>query len=94
MTTTSKQTYSPNEETTGSIAAMTIEDSKTLELTSLELKVDELIKTIEKLSDENEQLRTESGHLALERLALLEKTEQARTRVEAMIARLKAMEIR
>lgn len=79
---------------TGSIAAMTIEDSKTLELTSLELKVDELIKTIEKLSDENEQLRTESGHLALERLALLEKTEQARTRVEAMIARLKAMEIR
>ena len=79
---------------TDSIAAMTIEDSKTLELTSLELKVDELIKTIEKLSDENEQLRTESGHLALERLALLEKTEQARTRVEAMIARLKAMEIR
>ena len=79
---------------TGSITAMTIEDSKTLELTSLELKVDELIKTIEKLSDENEQLRTESGHLALERLALLEKTEQARTRVEAMIARLKAMEIR
>ena len=79
---------------TGSIAAMTIEDSKTLELTSLELKVDDLIKTIEKLSDENEQLRTESGHLALERLALLEKTEQARTRVEAMIARLKAMEIR
>ena len=79
---------------TSSIAAMTIEDSKTLELTSLELKVDELIKTIEKLSDENEQLRTESGHLALERLALLEKTEQARTRVEAMIARLKAMEIR
>ena len=76
------------------IAPMTIEDSKSLELSSLELKVDELIKTVENLSDENEQLRTESGHLASERLALLEKTEQARTRVEAMIARLKAMETR
>lgn len=73
---------------------MTTEDRKNLELSSLELKVDELIKTVEKLSEENSQLKTESDHLASERLALLEKTEQARARVEAMIGRLKAMETR
>tara|TARA_B100000214_G_C23860950_1_gene578047 strand:- start:737 stop:958 length:222 start_codon:yes stop_codon:yes gene_type:complete len=65
-----------------------------LELTSLEYKVDELIKTVEMLSTENQKLKHLSDNLSVERLSLIEKTEQARRRVEAMITRLKAMENR
>ena len=65
-----------------------------LELTSLEYKVDELIKTVEMLSTENQKLKHLSDNLSIERLSLIEKTEQARRRVEAMITRLKAMENR
>ena len=65
-----------------------------LELTSLEYKVDELIKTVEMLSTENQKLKHLSDNLSVERLSLIEKTEQARRRVEAMITRLKAMKNR
>mgnify|MGYP001326147740 FL=1 len=73
---------------------MNPEKRKSLELATLEQKIDELIETVEKLSSENKQLKTESNQLASDRLSLLEKTEQARTRVEAMISRLKGMETR
>ncbi len=65
-----------------------------MDLLALELKVDQLIQTIENLSAENEALRQQQGALAVERADLIEKTELARTRVEAMISRLKSMETR
>jgi cell division protein ZapB len=64
-----------------------------INLRSLETRIDELIRACRDLSDENEALRDQQGHLMAERAALIEKSELARSRVEAMIARLKAMEI-
>jgi cell division protein ZapB len=64
-----------------------------LSLRALEARLDELIRTCEELNDENRALRDQQAHLMAERAALIEKSELARSRVEAMIARLKAMEI-
>lgn len=61
-------------------------------LKNLERRVDELIATVERLRRENLSLRKNNDGLLAERARLIEKTEVARTRVEAMIARLKAME--
>jgi len=63
-----------------------------LELKQLEARVEELIKTCATLKDENNSLRQHQDNLISERARLIEKTEVARTRVEAMINRLKAME--
>jgi uncharacterized protein (TIGR02449 family) len=52
-------------------------------------KLDELIRTVETLANENEALRSQHTVLAAERATLIDKTEQARSRVEAMIARLR-----
>ena len=73
---------------------MTDTDAEKLELTNLETRVDELIKTVKNLADENKLLRSQQTALASERAALVEKTEEARRRVEGMIERLKAMENR
>ncbi|MFK5915454.1 MAG: TIGR02449 family protein [Woeseiaceae bacterium] len=62
------------------------------DLKKLEGRVDDLIKTIDRLQSENKTLRTSHSHLKTERTQLIEKTELARTRVEAMIVRLKAIE--
>ena len=62
------------------------------DLKILEQRVDELIRVVERLKDENRSLRESHTALVNERAELIEKTEQARTRVEAMIARLRAME--
>ena len=63
-----------------------------LELTRLANRVDELITILEHLRDENRALRTRHESLAGERAALMQKNEQVRTRVEAMIGRLKTLE--
>lgn len=63
------------------------------DLQALEAQVDELIQTCEQLTDENRALRDQQSTLVAERASLIEKSELARSRVEAMIARLKAMEI-
>jgi len=73
---------------------MTDTDDEKLELKNLETRVDELIKTVKSLADENKLLRSQQTALASERATLVEKTEQARRRVEGMIERLKAMENR
>lgn len=64
-----------------------------IDLHTLEARVDELIKACGDLADENRALRDQQGNLVAERANLIEKSELARSRVEAMIARLKAMEI-
>ena len=63
------------------------------DLRALESQVDELIETCEQLTSENRALRDQQSTLVAERASLIEKSELARSRVEAMIARLKAMEI-
>lgn len=62
------------------------------ELASLEGQLQELLELCERLKNENRSLRTQRETLAGERASLIEKNEIARTRVEAMINRLKAME--
>lgn len=62
------------------------------ELKKLEYRLDELIQTIGRLKEENRSLRTQQDSLVSERAGLIEKNELARSRVEAMINRLKAME--
>jgi cell division protein ZapB len=64
-----------------------------LNLDSLEARVDELINALSDLTSENRALRDQHSGLLAERAALIEKSELARSRVESMIARLKAMEI-
>lgn len=67
---------------------------ETLDLAALETRVDELIRTLEQLKTENSALRVQQDNLINERAALIEKTEQARARIESMISRLRAMETR
>jgi cell division protein ZapB len=68
------------------------ENDSTLELKVLEEKLDALIAQYDLLKDENSSLKVKQEALVKEKAKLLEKTTQARTRVEAMITRLKAME--
>lgn len=60
---------------------------------NLASQVEELIQVCERLKAENDSLRTQQQVLTTERAKLIEKNELARTRVEAMITRLKAMEM-
>ena len=62
-------------------------------LRQLEQHVDELIDTVGLLKNENSNLRKQKDKLVSERSQLLEKTEMARSRVEAMISRLRSLEI-
>lgn len=62
------------------------------ELQRLETRVGELLALVQQLGEENTALRHRQDSLATERAALLHKNEQVRTRVEAMIGRLRAME--
>ena len=62
------------------------------DLKKLEQRVDELIGAVDRLKSENQSLRENKTSLETERSQLLQKTELARSRVESMINRLKAME--
>jgi cell division protein ZapB len=62
------------------------------ELRRLEQRVDALVLVCDQLQDENKSLRQRQDVLTAERANLLQKNEQVRARVEAMIGRLKAME--
>jgi cell division protein ZapB len=67
---------------------------ESLDLGALERRVDDLIRTVETLKTENSALRVQQDNLINERAVLIEKTEQARSRIESMISRLRAMETR
>lgn len=61
-------------------------------VSTLATKLDELVVYCDRLKAENESLRSQQQTLSAERARLIEKNEQARNRVEAMIARLKTLE--
>lgn len=69
-------------------------NSDNSDLAALEARVDDLIRTVSQLKTENSALRNQQENLVSERAILIEKTEQARTRIESMISRLRAMETR
>ena len=59
---------------------------------SLDSRLDELVSVCDHLKEENRSLKQRQDVLTAERANLLQKNEQVRARVEAMIGRLKAME--
>ena len=62
------------------------------ELARLEKRLDELVVICNQLKEENRSLKDRQDTLIADRATLLQKNEQVRARVEAMIGRLKAME--
>jgi cell division protein ZapB len=68
------------------------QSNQSLELKDLEDKLDQLIEQYANVKNENSSLKIKQDSLVREKAKLLEKTTLARTRVEAMITRLKAME--
>lgn len=62
------------------------------ELDALNRRLDDLIDTVHRLGEENRSLRHSQEQLSGERASLLARNEQARSRVEAMIQRLKSLE--
>ncbi len=71
---------------------MTTNNNQSLELKALEEKLDLLIEQYHAVKNENHSLKIRQDALVKEKAKLIEKTTQARLRVEAMISRLKAME--
>ena len=63
------------------------------ELKSLEHRIDELIRTCQRLKQENNLLRQQQSTLMAERAKLKQKNDMARTQTENMLIRLKALEI-
>jgi cell division protein ZapB len=78
--------------TCNTIATAMTETHLSIELKDFEGKLDQLIKQYHSLKIENSSLKTKQELLIQEKARLLEKTDQAKTRVEAMITHLKAME--
>lgn len=62
------------------------------ELHKLLARIDLLAGRMQRLQDENRSLRQQVEQMTSERAQLLNKQEQARSRVEAMIGRLKSLE--
>jgi len=69
-----------------------VTDSVNEQIAVLEKRVEDLLRLCEQLREENRVLRESQESLNAERAALVEKNEKAQSRIEAMIARLKAME--
>ena len=62
------------------------------ELQEVSGRVDRLLEMCQRLAEENRSLRQSQEQLSAERSNLLAKNEPARSRVEAMIARLRSLE--
>jgi len=62
------------------------------ELARLEGQVGKLLEVVERLTRENRSLRTQQESLTMERAGLLEKHDQVRNRVDAIVTRLKSLE--
>lgn len=66
--------------------------NQSIDISELENKLDELIQLYNSVQNENHTLKNKQDELVKEKAKLVEKTNLARTRVEAMISRLKTME--
>lgn len=62
------------------------------QLKALEQKIDELISLCQELNRENQMLKAQGASWQQERQELIDKNELARSKVEAMITRLRTME--
>jgi cell division protein ZapB len=62
------------------------------ELAALGQQLDHLLDAVRRLGEENRSLRQSQEQLSGERAGLMARNEQARSRVEAMIQRLKSLE--
>ena len=62
------------------------------DLKRLEDRLDDLVKICNQLQTENKSLREKQETLSRERATMVQKNEEVRARVEAMIVRLKSME--
>jgi cell division protein ZapB len=62
------------------------------DLARLELQLNSLLVQCQKLRDENLSLMSRQDSLVADRASLVARNEEARTKVEAMINRLKALE--
>jgi cell division protein ZapB len=62
------------------------------DLSDISSRLDSVIELCRRLAEENRSLRVSQEQLSTERSNLLAKNEQARSRVEAMIARLRSLE--
>ena len=58
----------------------------------LEDRLDDLVKICNQLQTENKSLKEKQETLSRERATMVQKNEEVRARVEAMIVRLKSME--
>ena len=62
------------------------------DLKRLEDRLDDLVKICNQLQTENKSLKEKQEALSRERATMVQKNEEVRARVEAMIVRLKSME--
>ena len=62
------------------------------DLKRLENRLDDLVKICNQLQSENKSLKEKQETLSKERATMVQKNEEVRARVEAMIVRLKSME--
>lgn len=62
------------------------------QIRDLERKIDLLAANCQRLRDENKSLREQQSNLISERAKLIEKNESAKSRVEDIVNRLRAME--
>lgn len=67
-------------------------NNQSFDINELENKLEELIQRYNFVRSENTTLKVKQDELVKEKAKLIEKTNMARTRVEAMISRLKTME--
>lgn len=63
-----------------------------IDLSALERRIDELVRLCEQLVRENHALLERNNSWASERALLIEKNELAKSKVEAMISRLRSLE--
>ncbi|WP_343881896.1 TIGR02449 family protein [Rhodanobacter caeni] len=71
---------------------MNTPDAVQQELAALAQQLDRLLETVRRLTEENRSLRHSQEQLSGERAGLMARNELARSRVEAMIQRLKSLE--
>src|ERR1700733_15299817 len=72
--------------------AMTEAPTRLTDIQDISVRLDRLLELCHRLTEENRSLRVSQEQLSTERSNLLAKNEQARSRVEAMIARLRSLE--